>query len=63
MFRFKVDREEKNIWQIFCANNQFDLAKKYSRGNEACYNQVNNWNFRLIENKNVHFCLGFNKGG
>ncbi|XP_019754048.2 vacuolar protein sorting-associated protein 18 homolog isoform X1 [Dendroctonus ponderosae] len=40
MFRFKVHREERNIWQIFCANNQFDLAKKYSRGNEVCYNQV-----------------------
>lgn len=40
IFKFKVHREERNIWQIFCANNQFDLAKKYSRGNEACYNQV-----------------------
>ncbi|CAG9766632.1 unnamed protein product [Ceutorhynchus assimilis] len=40
MFRFKVHREERNIWQIFCANGQFDLAKKYSRANEACYNQV-----------------------
>ncbi|XP_030762434.1 vacuolar protein sorting-associated protein 18 homolog isoform X2 [Sitophilus oryzae] len=40
MFRFRVHKEERNIWQIFCANKQFDLAKKYSRGNEACYNQV-----------------------
>ncbi|XP_066154663.1 vacuolar protein sorting-associated protein 18 homolog isoform X1 [Euwallacea fornicatus] len=40
MFRFKVHKEERNIWQIFCSQNQFDLAKKYSKGNEACYNQV-----------------------
>ncbi|KAL1509544.1 hypothetical protein ABEB36_004259 [Hypothenemus hampei] len=40
MFRFKVHREERNIWHIFCANNQFELAKKYSKANEACYNQV-----------------------
>lgn len=40
VFRFKVTREERNVWQIFCKNEQFDLAKKYSRSNEACYNQV-----------------------
>ncbi|KAJ8923177.1 hypothetical protein NQ315_001731 [Exocentrus adspersus] len=40
VFRFKVTKEERNVWQIFCKNEQFDLAKKYSRSNEACYNQV-----------------------
>ncbi|EFA08901.1 Vacuolar protein sorting-associated protein 18 homolog-like Protein [Tribolium castaneum] len=40
VFRFKVTKEERNVWQIFCENQQFDLAKKYSRGNEAFYNQV-----------------------
>ena len=40
VFRFKVSKEERNVWQIFCENQQFDLAKKYSRGNEASYNQV-----------------------
>ncbi|XP_050295734.1 vacuolar protein sorting-associated protein 18 homolog isoform X2 [Anthonomus grandis grandis] len=49
MFRFKVHREERNIWQIFCNNNEFELAKKYSRGNEACYNQV------LIKEANMLF--------
>ncbi|VEN49877.1 unnamed protein product [Callosobruchus maculatus] len=38
--RFKVTREERNVWQIFCNNGQFDLAKKYARSNEACYNHV-----------------------
>ncbi|XP_060521918.1 vacuolar protein sorting-associated protein 18 homolog isoform X2 [Cylas formicarius] len=40
VFRFRVYREERNIWQIYCENNEFELAKKYSRNNEACYNQV-----------------------
>ncbi|XP_076258770.1 vacuolar protein sorting-associated protein 18 dor isoform X1 [Rhynchophorus ferrugineus] len=40
MFRFRVNKEERNIWSIFCEKNQFDLAKKYSRNNEVCYNQV-----------------------
>lgn len=40
VFRFKVTREERNIWQIFCNNGEFELAKKYSRNNIACYNHV-----------------------
>lgn len=40
LFRFKVTKEERNVWQIYCENLQFDLAKKYSRGNELFYNQV-----------------------
>ncbi|KAJ8929810.1 hypothetical protein NQ314_017407, partial [Rhamnusium bicolor] len=40
VFRFKITREERNVWQIFCKNEEFDLAKKYSISNEACYNQV-----------------------
>ncbi|CAG9821457.1 unnamed protein product [Phaedon cochleariae] len=40
VFRFKVTREERNVWQIFCNNGDFELAKKYSRSNEACYNHV-----------------------
>lgn len=40
IFRFKVVKEERNVWQIFCENGQFDLAKKYARGNEVFYNQV-----------------------
>ncbi|KAK9880905.1 hypothetical protein WA026_013236 [Henosepilachna vigintioctopunctata] len=40
MFQFKVTREERNVWKIFADNHQFELAKKYSRGNEVCYNQV-----------------------
>lgn len=40
MFRFKIHKEERNVWQIYCENGEFDLAKKYSRGNEVFYNQV-----------------------
>uniref|UniRef100_A0A6P7GKW2 Vacuolar protein sorting-associated protein 18 homolog n=1 Tax=Diabrotica virgifera virgifera TaxID=50390 RepID=A0A6P7GKW2_DIAVI len=40
VFRFRVTREERNIWQIFCNNGEFELAKKYSRGNLQCYNHV-----------------------
>lgn len=40
LFRFKVTREERNVWQIYCEKQEFDLAKKYSRGNEVFYNQV-----------------------
>lgn len=36
----KVFKEERNVWRIFCDNQQFDLAKKYSRANEVYYNQV-----------------------
>lgn len=40
VFQYKVTREERNVWKIFADNQQFELAKKYSRGNEVCYNQV-----------------------
>lgn len=40
VFRFKVTREERNVWQIFSNKGQFELAKKYSRGNEPSYNHV-----------------------
>lgn len=40
VFRFRVNREERNVWQIFCNNQEFELAKKYARSNEACYNHV-----------------------
>ncbi|XP_057663701.1 vacuolar protein sorting-associated protein 18 homolog isoform X1 [Diorhabda carinulata] len=40
VFRFKVTREERNIWQIFCDKGEFELAKKYSKSNIQCYNHV-----------------------
>lgn len=39
-FRFKITREERNVWQIFSNNKEFELAKKYARSNEVCYNHV-----------------------
>lgn len=40
VFQYKVTREERNVWKIFADNQQFELAKKYSRGNQVSYNQV-----------------------
>lgn len=40
VFRYKVHKEERNVWQIYSENRQFDLAKKYSRDNPLHYNQV-----------------------
>lgn len=40
IFLFKITKEERNVWQIFSNDGQFELAKKYSRNNEAYYNQV-----------------------
>ncbi|XP_018319047.1 vacuolar protein sorting-associated protein 18 homolog isoform X2 [Agrilus planipennis] len=40
VFRFKITKEERNIWQIYCEKQQFDLAKKYSRQNPVHYDQV-----------------------
>lgn len=40
VYEIRVTQEERNVWQIFAENQAFELAKKYSRNNEACYNQV-----------------------
>lgn len=40
VFRFKVIKEERNVWQIYCENKKFELAKKYSRDNPVHYNHV-----------------------
>ncbi|XP_063229884.1 vacuolar protein sorting-associated protein 18 homolog isoform X2 [Bacillus rossius redtenbacheri] len=40
VFRFKVMREERNVWQIYMEKGEFDLAKKYCGDNPAHLDQV-----------------------
>ncbi|KAF5280506.1 hypothetical protein FQA39_LY18028 [Lamprigera yunnana] len=40
VFRFKVTKEERNVWHIYCENKEFELAKKYSSNNPVHYNHV-----------------------
>lgn len=49
MFRYKIIKEERNVWQIYCDKQKFDLAKKYSQDNPAHYDQV------LVKEANMLF--------
>ncbi|KAF5295166.1 hypothetical protein FQR65_LT10554 [Abscondita terminalis] len=40
VFRFKITKEERNVWQIYCESKNFELAKKYSINNPVHYNYV-----------------------
>lgn len=40
VLKFKVIKEERNVWQIYCENKKFELAKKYSRDNPVHYSYV-----------------------
>ncbi|XP_046660133.1 vacuolar protein sorting-associated protein 18 homolog isoform X2 [Homalodisca vitripennis] len=40
VFRYKVTREERNVWQIYMEKGQFELAKDYCANNEAHLDQV-----------------------
>lgn len=40
LFKFKITKEERNVWKFYCDNKQFDLAKRYAKENEVYYNQV-----------------------
>uniref|UniRef100_A0A1Y1NPC1 Pep3/Vps18 beta-propeller domain-containing protein n=1 Tax=Photinus pyralis TaxID=7054 RepID=A0A1Y1NPC1_PHOPY len=40
VFRFKIAKEDRNVWQIYCDGKNFDLAKRYSRNNPVHYNHV-----------------------
>ncbi|XP_017785036.1 PREDICTED: vacuolar protein sorting-associated protein 18 homolog isoform X2 [Nicrophorus vespilloides] len=52
IFRFKVTKEERHVWRIYCDKQEFELAKKYSKDNEAYYDQV------LIKEANMLFESG-----
>ncbi|KAI5652101.1 pep3/Vps18/deep orange family domain-containing protein [Phthorimaea operculella] len=41
IFRYKVVREERNVWRIYCDKEQFDLAKAYCFNNPAFIDIIN----------------------
>ncbi|XP_075973886.1 vacuolar protein sorting-associated protein 18 dor isoform X2 [Anticarsia gemmatalis] len=41
VFRYKVIREERNLWRIYCDKEEFDLAKDYCFNNPAFIDIVN----------------------
>lgn len=49
IFRYKIIKEERNVWQIYCAKGKFNLAKNYSSENPAHYDQV------LVQEANMLF--------
>ena len=40
VFRYKFYNENKNVWKIFLEQKRFDLARKYSSGDEINYDRV-----------------------
>ncbi|KOB74633.1 Vacuolar protein sorting-associated protein 18-like protein [Operophtera brumata] len=41
VFRYKVVKEERNLWKIYSDKEQFDLAKQYCQNNPACIDLIN----------------------
>lgn len=41
VFRYKVVREERNVWRLYCDKNEFDLAKEYCGNNPAYLDIIN----------------------
>lgn len=41
VFRYKVIREERNLWRIYCDKEEFDLAKNYCFNNPAFIDIIN----------------------
>ncbi|XP_054289696.1 vacuolar protein sorting-associated protein 18 homolog isoform X1 [Macrosteles quadrilineatus] len=42
VYRYKISREDRNVWQIYMEKGQFDLAKEYCGTNQAYLDQVLN---------------------
>lgn len=40
IYRYKICKEDRNVWQIYCNENQFELAKKYCTDNPINYDKV-----------------------
>lgn len=40
IFRYKINNEKRNVWQMYLEKNEFELAKKYSRDNPAHHDIV-----------------------
>lgn len=51
VFRYKVVREERNVWRIYTDREQFDLAKEYCQHNPAFVNEVNVKHAELLFSK------------
>lgn len=41
VFRYKVIREQRNVWQIYAEKKQFELARKYCENNPAHLDKIN----------------------
>ncbi|CAG4975615.1 unnamed protein product [Colias eurytheme] len=41
VFRYKVNKEERNVWRIYSDKEQFDLAKEYCQNNPAFIDIIN----------------------
>lgn len=51
VFRYKVAKEERNLWKIYCDKNEFDLAKEYCFNNPASMDFVNVKHAELLFSK------------
>lgn len=51
VFRYKVVREERNVWRIYTDREQFDLAKEYCQHNPAFVDVINVKHAELLFSK------------
>jgi Pep3/Vps18/deep orange family. len=49
VFRYKITREERNVWQVYVEKGEFELAKHYCKDNPAHMDQV------LVKQADVYF--------
>ncbi|XP_043280093.1 vacuolar protein sorting-associated protein 18 homolog isoform X2 [Venturia canescens] len=40
VFKYKVTKEDRNVWQVYVEKGEFELAKQYCKGNPAHIDQV-----------------------
>ncbi|KAG8227379.1 hypothetical protein J437_LFUL000387 [Ladona fulva] len=49
VFKYKVAKEDRNVWQVYVENGEFELAKQYCKDNPAHMDQV------LIKQAEMYF--------
>lgn len=54
VFRYKVVREERNLWKIYSDKEQFDLAKEYCQNNPALIDMINVKQAELLFSKGLY---------
>jgi vacuolar protein sorting-associated protein 18 len=54
VFRYKVVKEERNVWRIYCDREQFDLAKEYCNHNPAFVDVINVKQAELLFSKSEY---------